>query len=286
MSVRQNSQESVGKLSTVLFNADVPDTPTITSVTDNGLGGVSVAFTPASTGGAATSFNVISSPATTTYNEVSSPINVYGLAAGTPYTFTVAAVNSNGTSAASSASSSVTPSFAQGNFYSIQTASFPSAAANATFNSIPQTYKHLQIRAYVLAASAGAHDVYINFNGDSGTNYNNHYLLGNGSGYVNGATISATKVNLSGNAAGNGSYPLYFSTFIVDIYDYARTDKFKTTRNIMGFTDYAAAWNINTETVGATSSMWRSTNAITSMVITPDSGNFVQYSHIALYGMS
>ena len=88
--------------------ATVPDAPSITSVT-GGNGTVSVAFTPGSNGGdAVTSFTVTCGAQSN--SGATSPIVVSGLANGTAVTCTVTATNSVGTSAASSASSGVTPS--------------------------------------------------------------------------------------------------------------------------------------------------------------------------------
>jgi len=87
----------------------VPQAPTIDSVTA-GNTQVTVAFTAGATGGSAiTEFTVTSSPGSLTASGASSPLIVTGLTNGTAYTFTAVATNANGTSAASSASSSVTP---------------------------------------------------------------------------------------------------------------------------------------------------------------------------------
>ena len=86
----------------------VPQAPTIGTVTLSGTT-ASVPFTAGATGGAAVStFTATSSPGGLT-GTGSTPISVSGLTAGTAYTFTVTATNSQGTSAASSASNSVTP---------------------------------------------------------------------------------------------------------------------------------------------------------------------------------
>lgn len=88
----------------------VPAAPTIGTATA-GNGQASVSFTPGSNGGSAiTSFTVTSSPGGFTGSGSSSPITVSGLSNGTAYTFTVTATNAIGTSSASSASNSVTPS--------------------------------------------------------------------------------------------------------------------------------------------------------------------------------
>ena len=73
------------------------------------LGAVSVPFTPAATGGLPTNYVATSSPGGITASGSSSPIVVTGLTAGTAYTFTITGSNGYGTSAATSASNSVTP---------------------------------------------------------------------------------------------------------------------------------------------------------------------------------
>jgi len=91
-----------------------PGAPTV-GVATPGNGQVSVAFTaPASDGGSAiTGYTVTSSPGGFTASGAASPLVVAGLANGTAYTFTVTATNATGTSAASAASSAVTPKGAQ-----------------------------------------------------------------------------------------------------------------------------------------------------------------------------
>ncbi len=76
-----------------------------------GNGNATISFTvPADDGGSAiTSYVVTSSPGNITTTGTASPIIVNGLTNGTSYTFTVKAVNSVGTSAASGASSAITP---------------------------------------------------------------------------------------------------------------------------------------------------------------------------------
>ena len=96
----------------------VPDAPTIGTATSTGSTTATVAFTqPANNGGATiTSYTATSSPSgiTGTLNQAGSgTITVTGLAASTSYTFTVTATNAVGTSAASSASNSITTDVAR-----------------------------------------------------------------------------------------------------------------------------------------------------------------------------
>jgi uncharacterized protein (TIGR02145 family) len=89
----------------------VPGAPTIGTATA-GNAQASVTFTaPVSDGSSAiTGYTVTSSPGGLTAPGSASPITITGLTNGTAYTFTVTATNAIGTSLASSASNSVTPS--------------------------------------------------------------------------------------------------------------------------------------------------------------------------------
>lgn len=88
----------------------VPDAPTGAAAT-GGDASASVSFTPpANVGGSAISaYYAVSNPGQITASGASSPVSVTGLTNGTPYTFTVWALNTYGPSPYSAASGSVTP---------------------------------------------------------------------------------------------------------------------------------------------------------------------------------
>lgn len=102
-----------GTASSSLTATTVPGTPTVGTVTRTNNTTVSIPITaPVNTGGKAISgYTITSSPSialTYSTSQTSSPISVSGSFAGnTSYTFTVAAVNANGTGSASSASNGV-----------------------------------------------------------------------------------------------------------------------------------------------------------------------------------
>jgi hypothetical protein len=94
-----------------------PNAPTIGTAT-GGDAQASVAFTaPANVGGSAISaYYAVSDPERVTVSGASSPITVTGLTNGTPYTFSVWALNTYGPGPFSAASGSVTPAAPRGVF--------------------------------------------------------------------------------------------------------------------------------------------------------------------------
>jgi hypothetical protein len=163
-----------------------------------------------------------------------------------------------------------------GDYESIATISVGAGgAANPEFTSIPSTYTHLQIRGISKNPYTSVDYPYIQFNSDSANNYTIHTLQGNGSSasVQSYAPTSGVYVIASGTNSSD-----VFSPLVIDILDYANTNKFKTVRSISGYD--ASGVGI----VGLFSGVWRSTNAITSIkFLGPVS--FSQYSSFALYGV-
>ena len=159
--------------------------------------------------------------------------------------------------------------------------------ATVTFSSIPATYQHLQIRWIAREESGGgtnaANQSVIRFNSDSGNNYSLHRLWGNGSsvstdGYASSAPINAIRVS---GLNGSSTTTSCFSGAIIDILDYANTNKNTTVRSIAG-----ADLNDTNGFIFLNSGAWYNTAAITSITITNLSAvDFNQHSHFALYGI-
>jgi len=278
---------ALGITKTGVAISDVPDAPIIGAVSDLGTGSTaSVAYTAATTGGAATTFTATSSPGGLT-GTGSSPITVSGLTAGTAYTFTVTASNTTG-STASAASSSLTLA-AVGVFESIASATGTGSAGNITFSSIPSTYKHLQIRftykdTSTTDWSATNAYVYYRFNSDSGTNYARHYLIGNGSTAIAGSETPGPAILVYGSyMSSNATYANMVGVGIIDIHDYASTTKNKTTRHIAG-ADANGSGTTN-RTLTLSSALWTNTAAITSITLSPGDAAFATTSTFALYGI-
>lgn len=166
-------------------------------------------------------------------------------------------------------------------YESIQTFTVGSGGSSAIdFTSIPSTYKHLQIRIHARSSqtSTGGSYLGVRFNSDSGNNYSYHALQGDGSSATAGALASQNYVYLQRMANDNNSASIY-GDLIVDLLDYTNTNKYTTVRSLGGYDANG------TGRIYLTSSVWMNTNAISSISITPENGNFNQYSSFALYGI-
>jgi len=144
-------------------------------------------------------------------------------------------------------------------------------SSTINFNSIPSTYKHLQIRCAVLTTAGG---INIQYNSDTGSNYTYHQLYGLGSSNaLSNAGTSQTAGFIGFNNAA-GSNP---TAIVCDILDYQNTNKYTTHRSLAG-TDT----NSNAGTLTYFSGLWLNTAAVSTIDI---KGTFAQHSSFALYGI-
>jgi hypothetical protein len=165
----------------------------------------------------------------------------------------------------------------------IATTLLGSSATNITFSNIPSGYKHLQIRYIARSDYAGYADgIKFQFNADTGSNYSDHTLYGNGTAAGATADVSAAYIRTYQTAAAN-SVANAFGAGIIDILDYSNVYKYKTSRMLTGFD------NNNTGGGGEidfTSGLWMNTASITSIKFMPTNAtNFVANSRFSLYGI-
>ena len=164
-------------------------------------------------------------------------------------------------------------------------------SASISFTSIPSTYTHLQIR-YLAQTNRSLiiDDAFITINSDTtGANYYSHQLTGNGSS----VSASASAGNGGGGqglfwpyaflGTASGSYN-YWGVGVIDILDYANTNKYKTLRSLNGGDGNGASTSGYYPSVNLDSAVWNSTTAINAITI-KSNGNFSQYSQFALYGI-
>lgn len=172
------------------------------------------------------------------------------------------------------------PVIMPGSYESIATVTVGSGGASTiTFDNIPNTYQHLQIRAITRGTSTGR--IYMRFNNVStGTPYDYHGLAGNGTNAVAIADTSENEIWLT--VDGDSGTANHFTGMVLDILDYKDTNKNKTTRSLSGHSiDSISYWIVWFE-----SGLWRSTSAINRIDLTRGSGNFAQYTTFSLYGVN
>jgi hypothetical protein len=114
-----------------------------------------------------------------------------------------------------------------------------------------------------------------NGSADSGSNYADHYLLGNGASVFANAAATQTSaiIGIEGNTTSN------YAAYVCDILDYANTNKYKTFRTLNGV-DKNGSGSIRLQ-----SGLWQSTSAIDTIYLFHAAGNFEQYTQFALYGI-
>jgi hypothetical protein len=162
-------------------------------------------------------------------------------------------------------------------YESIQTVLVPSGGQSSiSFTVIPATYKHLQIRGVGLSNVGNQRDIWVTLNSDSGANYSWHRLYGDGSSAAADSGANANYMIL-GRASETGVSNL--GAIVFDILDYADSNKYKTARSLAGRDANGSG------TIWLNSGSWRSTSAVTTITLKPQSDSWNQYSSFALYGI-
>jgi hypothetical protein len=168
---------------------------------------------------------------------------------------------------------------AYGSYDALASITVPSGGlASIVFAGIPTGYKHLQIRTLVRNTST-SNGYTARFNGDSSSNYTRHYFIGTGTNPPVGVSGGLSTSVIINDATISTSITNAFGISVCDILDYASTNKNKTVRTLGGFD------NNGSGSVGLLSGLWMSTSAISNIRITPDAGNFAEFSQFSLYGV-
>ena len=277
---------SASSASTGVTATTVPQAPTIGTAT-GGDSSATLTFTAGATGGATIS-NYKYSTDNSIYTafspeQTTSPLTISGLTNTQTYSFYLKAVNTNGDSAASSASNSVLIG-SSSDYESIATYNADGTSGTVTFNSggVWANYKHLQLRWIAKGSRSAPNDsILVQLNGDTGSNYlrqevewdhtnNQFYPLTGTSTAMVGGVPSATYAN-------------YFGSGYANIYDINST-KNKPFYITGCFAQAGTASGQNNWTID-NGSYIGSTSAITSIRVFVGTGNWVANTKIALYGI-
>lgn len=154
----------------------------------------------------------------------------------------------------------------------IATTTLGSAAASITFSSIPATYTDLQI--VLVGTVTSVVDLIMQYNSDTATNYSYTRLQGNGSATSTDTTPTNANIRIS---FGNPSTSIPFM-ITNDIFNYAGSNYKTSLTTFSGDTNGAGS-------AGRTVGLWRSTSAITSVVMTASGSTWTVGTTATLYGI-
>jgi hypothetical protein len=116
---------------------------------------------------------------------------------------------------------------------SIVSGSSTSTITFSSLNTYSSTYKHLQIRASVSHTGSGGNAMDLRINGDTGSNYAWHQIIGTGSSVISAGLASQTLIRDAIAIRQNNSNTS-FSAAVIDILDAYSTTKNKTIRFLTG----------------------------------------------------
>ena len=168
-------------------------------------------------------------------------------------------------------------------FESIQTVTVGSGgAATISFTSIPATYTHLQIRGIGRTDASGtSQNLNMTINNDTSSAYSLHQLDGDGaSASAYGENVNRTNCAQVIQITASSAAASIFGTGIIDILDYTNTNKKRTVRSLRGQDQNNSDGGLSFK-----SYLYTSTTAISRLDFFSGSGNLVQYSQLALYGI-
>jgi hypothetical protein len=154
----------------------------------------------------------------------------------------------------------------------IATNTLGSAASSITFSSIPATYTDLRI--VLVGTVTSIVDLIMQYNSDTATNYSYTRLQGTGASVSTDTTSNNSNIRIS---FGNPSTSVPFM-ITNDIFSYAGST----------FKPALTTWSGDTNgsgSVGRTISTWRSTAAITSVVMTASGDTWKVGTIATLYGI-
>lgn len=156
-----------------------------------------------------------------------------------------------------------------------------STAASVTLNSIPATYTDLVLKCSTRGSVSGNTTFLVSFNGAaSGTLYSTTELIGEGSTPFSQRTNDYSSVEAYALQNDSGTTANTFNN--VEVYIPSYTVSQNKPVSLFGVKENNSS---TVNVIDADAALWRSTSAITSIVIALGSGSFVSGSSFYLYGI-
>ena len=155
----------------------------------------------------------------------------------------------------------------------IATYTAPSAQSSIIFSSLG-SYTDIRIILQAKGTNSTNTDLGLRFNSDTGSNYSRIGIYGDGAsaGAFIVANETSAKVGILPGTT-NGKWNI----MKIDLQNYSNSTTYKT---LLARSDEASALGTT-----ASASLWRNTNAITSITLIPISGNIDTGSTFTLYGI-
>ena len=157
-------------------------------------------------------------------------------------------------------------------YEAISSTTLVSAQASVTLNSF-SGYTDLIIVCNSRGTSGSAANIFVRFNGDTGSNYSKTLIEGNGSTATSARDTNSPAIYSLAISAASTSEP---SSSVIHLMNYSNTT---TNKTVLGRCSIAGL--VTNAVVG----LWRNTAAITSVSFTIDSGNLATGSTFSLYGI-
>ena len=154
----------------------------------------------------------------------------------------------------------------------IATTTLGSAASSVTFSSISGSYTDIRLVANIKGSTTSYPT--IRLNGDTGSNYSDTELNGNGTSAASGRNSNTSVMYFTRSAVWTSSD--FSFNVLSDFMNYSNTTTYKTV---------LSRANAAGSSVDAVVSLWRSTSAITQIVISAASGTMDVGSTFTLYGV-
>lgn len=164
----------------------------------------------------------------------------------------------------------------------IEAETLTATAASVTFSSIPQTYTDLILKISARSTSTAGSDIYANlkiqFNSDTGNNYNGILTFGTGTTTGSGSYASQSG-NLFSYANGNVTTASTFSNGEIYIPNYTGSNQ------KVSSVDCVIENNATTGFVEFAAERWTGTSAITTIDVVSLYGSHTADSNFYLYGI-
>ena len=152
-----------------------------------------------------------------------------------------------------------------------------------TFSSIPQTYERLQLRGNfkIILHTSGDNDLTMRFNGVTSTSYSPWRAAGRGSSLYNAGYANWNRM-IGGTVSGNhpDNRDPYYHSFIMDMFDYANTDK--NTQCTLAWTKASPA----NPSMGVGGNLWAAKTGVTSINVYSSGNVHYRGGYLALYGIN